>query len=268
MDVNHIDWNGIWQKGATFMIGQANKAEVWNLNAEKWNKSQTESDFGTQVIKRLKMHPQWTALDVGAGTGLLALPMAKECKHVTALDASSEMLRFLAQNAKQQGLSNISCVNKLIEETNIGEDIEKHDIVIACRSMGLEQNVRAFLQKMDEAAKRYVYLVWGAQERTFDIALYNAIGRPYGETRTYIILYNLLYQMGIRANIEIFECQPKNMSYPSVEDAHMHLCSRFKRMKMNRELNPTEQRRLLNFLETNLKKTDDGMFTYGKNDYS
>jgi len=41
---------------------------------------------------------------------------------------------------------------------------------------------------MDEAAKRYAYLTWGAQERTFDIAMYKAIGRLYGETRTYIIL--------------------------------------------------------------------------------
>ena len=219
-------------------------------------------------MARLKLEPEWTALDVGAGTGLLALPMAQKCKHVTALDGSSEMLRHLSQNAKQQGLSNISCVNKLIEDTVIGVDIEPHDVVVASRSMGLEQDVRTFLRKMDEAAKIYAYVIWGAQERTFDIALYNAIGREYEETRTYMILYNLLYQIGIRANVEIFTCTPQNMYYDNVDDAFSRLRERFNRMKMDRQLTPSEETKMKEFLKENLVQTSSGNVRFTKNDYS
>jgi precorrin-6B methylase 2 len=267
-NVNEIDWNHIWKQGATFMIGQADKATTWNRNASRWNQTQTETDFGKKVIERLKLHPYWTALDVGAGTGLLALPMAKMCKHVTALDASSEMLRYLKQNAENQGTANINYVNKLIEETTIGKDIPKHDVVVACRSMGLEQDVKTFLKKMDDAATRYAYIVWGAQERKFDIALYNALERPYEETRTHVILFNILDQMGIRANVEIFESKPTVMGYNSIDAAFTSLRERFKRMQMNRKLNPTEEKKLKRFLQTNLKQTADGKYAFKQDDYT
>ena len=136
MDINKIDWNGIWREGAIFFGGQADKPTSWNRSAARWNTRQIESDYGKKVIERLELRPDWTVLDVGAGTGLLTLPMAKACKHVTALDGASEMLRYLKQNAERQGVSIITCVNKLMGDTTIGVDIPKHDVVIASRSMG------------------------------------------------------------------------------------------------------------------------------------
>ena len=260
MDINQIDWNGIWREGAKFIGGQADKVTSWNNNATRWNKSQLNGDYGKRVLKRLKLHPDWTALDVGAGTGVLALPMAKMCKHVTALDGSSEMLQYLKKNAEQQRVSNITCVNKLIENTTIGVDVPQHDIVVACRSMGWEHDVKTFLKKMDEAAKRYAYLTWGAQERTFDLKLYNAIGRFYGETREYIVLYNLLYQMGIRANIEIFYSQRVAMGFSSIDEAVSFARDRFKRNNINQQLTATEENKLRKFLEENLTQTSDGTF--------
>ena len=112
MDINQIDWNDIWREGAIFIGGQADKVTSWNNNAARWNESQIKSDYGQRVLKRLELHSDWTALDVGAGTGVLAVPMAKMCKHVTALDGSSEMLQYLKQNAEREGVSNITCVNK------------------------------------------------------------------------------------------------------------------------------------------------------------
>jgi ubiquinone/menaquinone biosynthesis C-methylase UbiE len=262
MDINKIDWNSIWREGAIFFGGKADKVTSWNRAAPMFNTKYTKSDYGKRVIERLKLQADWTVLDVGAGPGLLALPMAKACKHVTALDGASEMLRYLKQNAEREGVSNITYVNKLMGDTTIGVDIPQHDIVIASRSMGWEHDVRTFLKRMDEAAKRYAYLTWGAEERTFDIAMYKAIGRPYGETREYIILYNLLYQMGIRANIEIFESTQQHRFYSSIDETVSRLRDRFKRMNMNRELTPQEETKLRKFLEENLTQTSDGTFTF------
>ncbi|MCW4006360.1 MAG: methyltransferase domain-containing protein [Candidatus Bathyarchaeota archaeon] len=263
MDVNAIDWNSVWREGAIFMVGHADKASLWDSNAARWNRIQNESDYGKKVMERLKLRPDWTALDVGAGAGMLAIPMAKACKHVTALDGSSEMLNHLAQNAKESGVSNITCINKLIEQTEIGVDIEPHDIVIACRSMGLEKDVQTFLKKMDEATKRYAYLVWGASKRIFDIGIHNAMGRPYGETRTYLALCNVLYQMGISPNVEIFQVQPSNtMLYRSVDEAVSEIKNRFARRNDGKELTPAEQTKLHAYLEKTLKQTSTGDYKF------
>ncbi len=265
MDLNQIDWSAIWREGIIFFAGHADKATSWDGAAARWNKTQTKDDYGKNVLKRIKVNPNWTVLDVGCGAGLLAVPLAKKCRRVTAWDISKEMLKFLKQNAEHENVSNITCRNGSFETAVIGEDLEKHDVVIASRSMGWEYKLERFLRGMDEAAKKRAYVIWGANERTFDIGMYQAIGRPYGETRTYIIIYNLLYQMGIRANIEIFECQSTAMSYKSVDDALLELSKRFERRNTHEELSLEEQKKLKKYLETTLKAAKDGTFRFEDN---
>ncbi|XES76858.1 MAG: class I SAM-dependent methyltransferase [Candidatus Bathyarchaeia archaeon] len=257
-DFNKIDWSTIWREGILFFAGEADKEESWNGIAPRWNQIQHKDDYGKKVLQRIKIKPSWTVLDVGCGAGLLAVPLAKKCKQVTGLDISSEMLKFLAQNAKKEKVHNITTTNKAFETVVIGKDIEQHDIVVASRSMGWERNLEKFLKNMDEAAKRRAYIIWGARERTFDIAMYNAIGRPYGETRMYIVIYNLLYQMGIRANIDMFDYKAKNMSHNSIEDAFTSFQKRFARRGNNEELTKEEEKKLKKFLTENLKKASDG----------
>ena len=134
--------------------------------------------------------------------------------------------------------------------------------MIASRSMGHEHNLRNFLIALNNAAKRYAYLTWGASDRTFDIEFHNAIGRKYGETRTYIIIYNLLYQLGIRASIDIFECSQRGMEYSSPDDAVENLKQRFSKMEMGREFNEEEETKLREFFQRSLHKTDDGTYIY------
>jgi SAM-dependent methyltransferase len=260
MDFKEINWSNIWRDGILFFAGEADKATSWNNNAKRWNDIQHRDDYGQKVLEKIPIEPNWTVLDVGCGAGLLSIPLAKKCKHITSLDISCEMLQYLKINAEKEKVTNISCINKPFEKTIIGKDIDKHDIVVASRSMGWEQNLEQFLRSMDEAAKRRAYVIWGAGDRPFDIGMYKAIGRPYGETRFYIVIYNLLYQMGIRANIEMFECQPTSMSYNSIDEAFSELCKRFERMGIKRKLNKEEENKLKNYLEQTLTRTDDGTF--------
>jgi len=261
MDTNKIDWSAIWRDGIIFFAGKADKAASWDRAAARWN-NEDAADYGKKVIKRIKLKPDWTALDVGCGPGLLAIPMAKRCRHLTALDVSSEMLKYLKQNAEKKNVTNITYINKAFETAIIGKDVEKHDIVVASRSMGWEYNLERFLRGMDEAAKKRAYVVWGAGDRPFDIGLYKALGRPYGETRMYIVIYNLLYQMGIRANIEIFQTEPSAITYKSIDEAMSELSRRFERRNTNEELTQEEKNKLNNYLKETLTETIDGTFRF------
>jgi SAM-dependent methyltransferase len=261
MDINQIDWSEIWRNGKIFFAGNADKASSWDHAAARWN-NENADDYGKKVIQRIKIKPDWTVLDVGCGPGLLAIPMAKKSKHLTALDVSSEMLKYLKENAEREKVSNIKTINIAFETAKIGKDVERHDIVVVSRSMGWEHNLEQFLRGMNDAAKKRAYVVWGASDRHFDIGLYNAIGRPYGETRTYIVIYNLLYQMGIRANIEIFQTKPTAITYNSVDEAQSELSKRFQRRNRNEELTPEEKNELEKYLKKTLAKSKEGNYRF------
>lgn len=259
MDINQIDWSQIWKEGIIFFAGKADKASSWDQGAYRWNKEDAR-DYAKKVLERIKIKPNYTVLDVGCGPGLLAIPMAKKCKHLTGLDISSQMLKYLKENADQKNVTNIEYINHAFETAEISKDVKQHDIVVASRSMGWEYNLEKFLGNLDNAAKKRVYVIWGASDRNFDIDLYKAIGRPYRETRTYIIIYNLLYQMGIRANIEIFQTKTNSMKYKTVDEAMSEQIKRFERRGNNEELNSAEKYRLQKYLKETLMKTEDGTF--------
>jgi SAM-dependent methyltransferase len=264
MSVNNTNWNAIWRDGIIFFAGKSDKAESWNRAASRWNKEEA-TDYREKVMKRIKVKPDCTVLDVGCGPGLLAIPLAKRCNHLTALDISCEMLKYLKHNAEQEKVANITCINMPFENAFVGKDIEKHDIVIASRSMGWEYNLEKFLRNMHNAAEKRAYVIWGADDRPFDIGLYKAIGRSYGETRTYIVIYNLLYQMGIRANIEIFQTKANAITYKSVDEASSELIKRFERRNTGEQLKESEVERLNVYLKESLVKSENGVYRFGNN---
>jgi hypothetical protein len=74
--------------------------------------------------------------------------------------------------------------------------------------------------------------------------------------------------MGIRANVEIFESKPTIIGYDTINKAFNSLRERFKRMQMSRELNPTEEKKLKQFLQTNLKQAANGKYCFKHDDYT
>lgn len=59
-------------------------------------------------ISKIELNPEYTVLDIGAGTGRLAIPIAKTVKMVTAIDPSKGMLSYLRENMEKEGVENIT----------------------------------------------------------------------------------------------------------------------------------------------------------------
>jgi SAM-dependent methyltransferase len=259
LSIDNIDWNEVWRDGVLFYAGQSDNAAVWDSVSASMNAALDKGNYGQNVFNRIKNNPEWSVLDIGCGPGLLVIPLAKSFKRVTALDVSSEMLRYVQQNAAKEELKNITCVNKGFEYAVIGTDVKQHDVVIASRSMGYVKDLKQFLLNMNAAAKRYAYLTWGTDDRPFDIGVYKAIGRPYGDTRSYIVIYNLLVQLGIKANIELFDCDMGVTPQNNIESALNAIKKRFKDMHMGLELTKEEEVRLIPYLEEKLTINREGI---------
>ncbi|HJH30689.1 MAG TPA: class I SAM-dependent methyltransferase [Methanosarcinaceae archaeon] len=216
-----INWNELWKtmrSGSAWRRAPEKDADFWDKYAKRCNESLMQSNERTErQITKMELYPEYSVLDIGSGVGRLAVPIAKKVKTVTALDPSKDMLAYLKENMKKEGVNNIVCTNKRWEDIELGEDIEPHDVVVASYSLGMF-DMQETLAKIDAAAKRCVYLfefVGGWMDEKFWKEL-------HGERRPawtgYIYLYNILHDMGICANVKIIDSDYEQQ-YDSLDDA-------------------------------------------------
>lgn len=207
--IEGIDWNELWKKAtlaASWKKRRRDTIKMWDRRAKRFSESVRRTDRAQRVIQKIKPNPEDTILDIGAGPGTLAIPLGKILEHVTTIEPSKGMLECLRENAQMEGLANITFINKKWEDVKLGKDIGKHDIAIASHSLVMT-DIKEALSKMNEAVKRSVYLLTIAGRQTWG---YGEIwSKLYGEEFVpgpdYIYIVNVLYQMGIYANIELWE---------------------------------------------------------------
>ncbi len=223
-----IDWNELWKAIHASSPERIEKdrdpAAAWDKRAAAYRRATRDEKRATErELAVLDLRPGDTVLDVGAGTGRLAVPIARIAAHVTALDPSGGMLSVLQEQMAAEGRTNYSGVKMRWEDAVIGRDIEPHDVVIAAFSLGF-YDLDAALQKLDAAALRAVYLFWHAGEwRSPDeMALYKTV---FGEEAAmqkgypdYIYPVNILHDAGIYPNVRVHHTV-WDAVYDSVEDA-------------------------------------------------
>ena len=223
-----IDWNELWK---ALHVSSPERAEKDRNPAAHWDKraaayrrvTRDERSATEQELAILGVQSGETVLDMGAGTGRLAVPVARTAAHVTALDPSEGMLAILRERMAAEGLTNYSCLRKRWEDATIGRDVEPHDIVVAAFSLGF-YDLAAALEKLDAAARRAVYIFWHAGEwrNPGEMALYRTVfgDEAAGEKGypDYIFPVNILHDAGIYPNVRIYRAA-WDAVYDSVEDA-------------------------------------------------
>jgi SAM-dependent methyltransferase len=219
-----IDWNELWKAIHAGSPERSWKdrdpASVWDKRAAAYHRFTRDGQRATeQELAVLHVRPDDTVLDVGAGTGRLAVPIARTAAHVTALDPSEGMLSIL----QEEGRNNYSCIQMRWEDAIIGRDIEPHDLVIAAYSLGF-YDLGAALRKLDTASSRSVYLFWHAGEwrNNEEMELYREVFGEEAVTQKgypdYIYPVNILHDAGIYPNVQIFHAYWETI-FDSVEDA-------------------------------------------------
>jgi len=208
------DWNEVWkcrQKQHELSKISDDPSHNWDKreNAERYN---TNSRIGydpriSLTIDGLDLSRDSRVLDVGAGPGTLAIPLAPRVKEVCAVEPGAGMVAILRERAAREGITNLSCVQKRWEDVDLASDLDgPYDIVIASLSLTME-DIRAALLKMDAASRQYVCLYWFVDlpfwERMYADLWEPLHGTPYYSGPKADCLFNVLYQMGIYANVEM-----------------------------------------------------------------
>jgi SAM-dependent methyltransferase len=227
MDFNSIDWNTLWQvesKDSHWKDINSLK-ERWDKRADRFDKrtnrvnhgeARDKEDYISKMLAHIEVKPEWTVLDIGCGPGSIAIALAQKARGVTALDISSEMLKRLKTHADTYGLGNIQYVNSSWQDAITSGKIASHDVVVASRSL-MAEDMTAALIPIIALARQAIYLTFPIIHLPFDWEVYQAIGREKKQP-PYIYILNMLYRMGIHANVEILYSKVK-MEFSSVKDA-------------------------------------------------
>jgi SAM-dependent methyltransferase len=260
MDFNSIDWNTMWQEeSAQSHLNKSSPKELWDKRADSFNKRISrvidgregldKDDYISKLLDKIEVKPDWSILDIGCGPGTITIPLARKVKTVTGLDVSSEMLKHLKINANNSGVNNISFINSSWQDAFKEKKVAEYDVVVASRSL-MSGDMKEAISNINSISRQAAYLTLPIIHLPLDWEVYNAIGRKVKKHAPYVYFYNLLYQMGIIANIEII-CSRVKVQFHSIESAIEDLQWR------TEPFTPDEMLKLKEFLKKIIVKRED-----------
>ena len=123
-------------------------------DAEKWARvfddpKRDEWQKPHEVITALALKPDAAVADLGAGTGYFAARLAKMLPSGTiyAVDVEADMVRYLAERAKREGLKNVKPVAGLPDDPRLPEKVDL--ILLVDVYHHIEQRERYFRRLTD-----------------------------------------------------------------------------------------------------------------------
>ncbi len=187
-DIDQIDWNLAWRAAQRRKrLNRAPKGAVyWNRRARDFSDHQAhKSDYPHQFIRILDPDPAWRILDVGCGSGTIAIPLAERVASITAMDFSESMLSILRQECATKTIKNIQPVLAAWEDDWERIGIDSHDVVIASRSVNIE-DLKSAIIKLNRFARKRVYVSAVVGDGPAVRRIINAAGRDYVPSPGYI----------------------------------------------------------------------------------
>lgn len=250
MRVSCIDWNDLWKRTQTRKHNPMRDPKFWDKRAPEFTRHATAGDYVGQFISIMKPEPDWSVLDIGSAAGTLAVPLSGAVKCITAMDPSPVMLRLLGERCREQGIGNIRAVSGGWEDDWDELGVGIHDVALSSRSLFGDDDLRKTVLKLQSYAGKRVYISTLVDDGPHDRNIVEAAGREFRPGADYIIVYNLLRQLGIFANVA-FTVTTAQKSYSGVEDALNSM------RWMIHEMTLLEEERLRVYLKRTLVREND-----------
>lgn len=206
MDINSIDWNHVWKEQRTKRVHKEESPQYWDKRAPSFADHAGKTGYSNAFLKIMKPKRSWTVLDMACGGGTLSIPLADKVREITAVDFSDAMLAILKDEARTRKLKNIRTINAAWADDWAEKGIGIYDVAIASRALAMD-DIQDALFKLIRSARKRVYVSMVSGEGPRDRKILEAVGRSFNPHVDYIYAYNLLYQMGIHANIDFITNQ-------------------------------------------------------------
>jgi 2-polyprenyl-3-methyl-5-hydroxy-6-metoxy-1,4-benzoquinol methylase len=202
------NWNSLWRELVEIKSNTRKKlrnadseVDIWDTKAvefkesvkKRWVKPDSSRDF---ILSQ--MDSKSTVLDIGAGTGAWSLLLARQVRHVTAIEPSTSMIEVMRESLTQESIKNVH----ILQAEWPALSLEPHDFSLCSHAMYGYPDFAAFIAKMVACTKRTCFLVMRAP--SLDGVRAEAARHIWGQpldSPNFTIAYNILLQMGIFANV-------------------------------------------------------------------
>jgi len=195
-------------------------------------------------------------LDIGCGPGPLALPLARAGAKVTALDISSEALRYVRENAERGGetVETVECSWWDADIDDLGLR-NRFDLVIASMTPSIK-DLETF-NRMTECSRHYCYYsgsLPGGRNKTLQEIYKNILGPDFPPKREggpwFLYYFMYLYLNGYQPRVRIHHHrQKKEEEWMEAADQAIRYVDRIE------PCTPTLQKKIRNYYQ---KKSVDG----------
>lgn len=204
MPARETDWNAEWMR-LSDQRDVIHDAAFWDRRARDFTGGDEASPYVAGFIAGMLMRPGESVLDVGCGSGALALPLARAGHAVVAVDFSEGMLDVLRRRASEDGLRNVQTVRAGWDDDWLAAGVAVADVAIASRSLDV-RDLRAAFQKLGAFARRRVCVTLPADGLFYgQLLAHRALGRPCTTRGDQVAAVNVLRQMGIEAEVRVLE---------------------------------------------------------------
>ncbi len=184
--------------------GQSDDDE-WHSCAEDYARNAPLRDEGRRVTRLIlssvcRVLPNAAVLDIGAGTGVWAVPLARWARRVTALEPSAAMR---AQLEKALAAADVGARVTVVPRAWPCPEIPPHDVALCAHVMYGIADFRGWIDAMTACARELCLLLLRAPvPDDFLTAAARVIGEDRSQTSPDAFLaLNALWQMGLRPHL-------------------------------------------------------------------
>jgi len=241
-------WEKLWREAAAASPvvrrdrqGPEEELASWNRRAHGYARHSRGADGRSWRAALLRwrasrgaLDSQTRVLDIGAGPGTYALPMASRVRRVTALEPASAMAAILERERRRRGLSNIRIVQRTWQQVDLAELNWQgaFELVFAAQTPGIDGPEA--LEKMLAASCGYCFLSawagplwgpWGQARRELWPRLFKE--EPGGYPNDVLYPFGWLYAKGYRPELR-FRTLEVRRDLPR-EEAEQELTAFFER---------------------------------------
>lgn len=218
-----VDWEERWHRYQDSRA-RPNGSAAWDKRAGSYG-ARSDGAYEQEFLRRAAVRAGERVLDMGCGTGLLAVPLAQRGCRVTCADFSDAMLAATRQAAREAG------VDDLVQTVHLAWDDDweaagvapgSFDVALASRSIATYHLTDA-LRKLDAAAARRVCVTLASgRSPCRDERAFAAVGRARAVVADHQYALNILFDHGVYPELSYIESS-KRPGFPDKASAHAEL---------------------------------------------
>lgn len=197
------DWGQEWRELQTARRA-ADDAAHWDERSKTYRKADSPSPYIDSFLKLADIRPHETVLDMGCGSGALAVPLAAKHHEVIAADFSSGMLERTREECEAAGVTGVKTIQMSWADDWMAHGVGPKSVDVALASRSIATNdLEGALMKLTATARRRccITLPTGSSPRVNERAL-TAIGLQSLLGRDHVYAFMILTNAGLRPTVE------------------------------------------------------------------